>query len=163
MTRTILSWNSANWSLMRFIVYPSWFRLSSFDSCPDQVPILYRLSAVPEKNQATDSANWWQHAFCCEFASISTNANHYLSQSSTVAWLIFDSSSTPNLSLASGPVLSRDLFYNWASPEFRGLLTSAGFRLRRLSQIGIRLAFLHGIVDKLALSIYFTQGICKPQ
>ena len=58
-----------------------------------------------------DSANWWQHAFCWEFASISTNANHYLSQSLTVARLIFGSSSTPNLSLATGPVLSRELFY----------------------------------------------------
>ena len=56
------------------------------------------------------SANWWRHAFCCEFASISTNANHYLSQSLTVAWLILGSSSTPNLSLATGPVLSRDHF-----------------------------------------------------
>ena len=91
-----------------------------------------------------DSANWWQHAFCCEFASISTNANHYLSQSLTISRLIFGSSSTPNLSLATGPVLSRDLFYAWASPEYQDSLTSAGFRLRRLSQIGIRSAFLHG-------------------
>ena len=51
-----------------------------------------------------DSVNWWQHPFCCEFASISTNANHYLSQSLTVAWLIFGSSSTSDLSLATGPV-----------------------------------------------------------
>ena len=92
-----------------------------------------------------DSANWWQHTFCCEFASIATNANHYLSQSLTVAWLIFGSSSIPNLSLATGPVLSRDLFYAWASPEYRDSLANAEFRLRRLSQIGIRLAFLHGL------------------
>ena len=91
-----------------------------------------------------DSANWWQHAFCCEFASISTKANHYLSPSLTVAWLIFGSSSTPNLSLATGPVLSRELFYAWAGPEYRDSLTSAGLRFRRLSKTGIRLAFLHG-------------------
>ena len=89
-----------------------------------------------------DSANWWQHAFSCVFASISTNANHYLSQSFTVAWLIFGSSWISNLSLATGPVLSRDLFYAWASPEYRDSLTSAGLRLRRLSKIGIRLTFL---------------------
>ena len=91
-----------------------------------------------------DSANWWQHAFCWEFESFSTNANHYLSQSLIVARLIFGSSSTPNLSLATGPVLSRDFFYAWASPEYRDSLTIAGFRLRRLTQIGIRSAFLHG-------------------
>ena len=91
-----------------------------------------------------DSAYWWQPAFCCELASISTNANYFLSQSLTVAWLIFGSSSTPNLSLATGPVLSRDFLYAWASPEYRDSLTSAGLRLRRLSKIGIRLAFLHG-------------------
>ena len=100
--------------------------------------------AMAQTILSQDSANWWQHAFCCEFASISANANHYLSQSLTVAWLIFGSSSTPNLSLTIDPVLSRDLFYAWASPEYRDSLTSAGFRLRRLSQIGIRLAFLHG-------------------
>ena len=121
------------------------------------MPIFYRLSKVPGKYQANaawyfwlamtrtilsqDSANWWQHAFSCEFASISTNANHYPSQSLTVAWLIFGSSSTPNLSLATGPVLSRDLFYAWASSEYRDSLSSVGFRLRRLSQIGIRLAW----------------------
>ena len=77
-----------------------------------------------------DSASWCQHAFCCDFASISTNANRYLSQSLIVAWLIFCSSSTPNLSLATGPILSRDLFYAWAIPEYRDSLTSAGLRLR---------------------------------
>ena len=74
----------------------------------------------------------------------STNANHFLSQSLTAAWLIFSSGSIPNLSLTTGPVLSRDLFYAWASPEYRDSLTSTGSRLRRLSKIGIRLAFLHG-------------------
>ena len=91
-----------------------------------------------------DSANWWQHAFCCEFASISNNGNHYVSQSLTFVWLIFGSSSTPNISLATGPVLSRDLSYAWASPEYRDSLTSAGFRLSRLSKIAWS-AFLHGL------------------
>ena len=95
------------------------------------------------------SANWWQHAFCCEFASISTNSNYHLSQSLTVAWLIFASSSTLNFSLATGPVLSRDLFYAWASPEYRDSLTSAGLRLRRLSKIAIRLAILHGFLPSI--------------
>ena len=91
------------------------------------------------------SANWWWHAFCWEFDSISTNANYYLSQSLTVAWLIFDNSSTSNLSLATGrDVLSRDFFYAWASPEYRDSLTSTGVRFRRLSKIRIRLEFLHG-------------------
>ena len=101
-----------------------------------------------------DSANWWKHAFCCEFSSISTNANHYLkmSQSLTVTWLIFGSSSTSNFSLATGPVLSRDLFYAWASPEYRDSLTSAGLRVRRLSKISIQLAFLHGRLSIFAKS-----------
>ena len=84
----------------------------------------------------------------CRFAIVSTNANRYLSQSLTVACLIFDSSSTPNLSLATGPVLSHDLFYIWPSTEYRDSLTSAGFRLRRLSKIGIRLAFLYTWLEK---------------
>ena len=104
-----------------------------------------RLLAMTRTILSQDSANEWQHAFCCEFASISTIADHYLSQSLIVAWLIFGSSSTLNLSLATGPVLSRDLFYAWASPEYRDSLTSAGLRLRRLSKIDIRLAFFHGM------------------
>ena len=63
MTRTILSWNSANWWLTRFIVFPPWFRLSSFDSYPEHVPIFYRPSSVQEKCQ-TKVVSWW-HGQCC--------------------------------------------------------------------------------------------------
>ena len=101
--------------------------------------------AMTQTILSQDFANWWQHAVCCEFSSISTSVNQYLSQSLTVAWLIFGSSSMPNLSLATGPVLSRDLFYAWASPEYRDSFTSPGLRLRQLFKIGIRLAFLHGV------------------
>ena len=90
-------------------------------------------------------------------------ANHYLSQSLTVAWLIFGSSSTPNLSLATGPVLFRDFFYAWPSPEYRDSLTIAGFRLRRLSQIGIRSAFLHGVKQRVEISsISSTARVSSP-
>ena len=133
------------------IVFPELVRLLSWKSAnilsaPDSSGKMSSqgCSAVTRTILSQDSANWWQYAFYCKFASTSTNANQYLSQSLTVAWLIFGSSSTPNLSLATGPILSRDLFYAWASPEYWDSLTSAGFWLRRLSKIDIRLAFLHG-------------------
>ena len=58
MTKTILSWDLANWWLTRFIVHPPWFRLSSFDSCPAQVPIFYRPSTVQEKSQTKVLSRW---------------------------------------------------------------------------------------------------------
>ena len=136
------------------IVLPELVRLSSWTSA-NILPALDSSGTISSQAclamtrtiLSQDFANRWQHTFCCEFSSISTNANHYPSQSLTVAWLIFGSSSTSNLSLATGPVLSRDLFYTWASPEYRDSSTSAGLRLRRLSKIDIRLAFLHGIFN----------------
>ena len=84
------------------------------------------------------------HAFYCEFPIILTDANHYPTQCLTVVWLIVGSSLTPILSLAADPVVPYDLFYAWASRKYQGLSISPGSRLRRLSKIGMRLAFLHG-------------------
>ena len=58
MTRTILFWDLANWWLTHFIVHPPWFRLSSIDSCPEQMPIFYWPSIVQEKSY-TKVVSWW--------------------------------------------------------------------------------------------------------
>ena len=58
----LLSWTSAN-------ILPA---LDSFQKISSQGCL-----AITRMILSQDSANWWQHAFCCEFASISTNADHF--------------------------------------------------------------------------------------